>query len=91
MPRLARIAAVGERLHITQRVNNQQDVFFVEDDRRVYLRFLRDYAQPIFKPLWDRYATGKESISDLVNSGHIRSFFIYCVYRPWRLPGFLGI
>lgn len=44
MPRLARIVAVGEPHHVTQRGNNQQDVFFVDDDRRVYLRFLRDYA-----------------------------------------------
>lgn len=44
MPRLARIVAVGEPHHVTQRGNNQQDVFFVDDDRRVYLRFLKDYA-----------------------------------------------
>lgn len=44
MPRLARIVAVAEPHHITQRGNNQQDVFFEDDDRRVYLRFLKDYA-----------------------------------------------
>ena len=33
MPRLARIAVPGAPHHITQRGNNRQDVFFVEDDR----------------------------------------------------------
>ena len=32
----------GVRCHITQRGNNQQDVFFVDDDRRVYLRLLQE-------------------------------------------------
>jgi putative transposase len=36
--------AVGFAHHITQRGNNRQDVFLVEDDRRVYLEFLRDQA-----------------------------------------------
>ena len=44
MPRLARIVVAGQPHHITQRGNNQQDVFFVDDDRRVYLQFLREYA-----------------------------------------------
>jgi putative transposase len=30
--------------HITQRGNNRQDVFFVDDDRRVYLEILREQA-----------------------------------------------
>ena len=44
MPRLARIVAVGEPHHITQRGNNKQDIFIVDDDRKVYLKFLRDYC-----------------------------------------------
>jgi putative transposase len=32
----------GAAHHITQRGNNRQDVFFVDDDRRVYLRFLQE-------------------------------------------------
>ena len=44
MPRLARIVVAGQPHHITQRGNNQQDVFFVDDDRRMYLQFLREYA-----------------------------------------------
>jgi putative transposase len=44
MPRLARAVAVGCPHHITQRGNNLQDVFFVDADRRVYLNFLKEYA-----------------------------------------------
>jgi putative transposase len=35
----------GMPCHITQRGNNQQDVFFVDDDRRVYLELLRKAAE----------------------------------------------
>jgi len=31
--------------HVTQRGNNRQDVFFVDDDRRVYLRLLKEQSQ----------------------------------------------
>lgn len=44
MPRLARTVAVGCAHHITQRGNNRQDVFFVDDDRRVYLDLLKQQA-----------------------------------------------
>jgi putative transposase len=44
MPRLARTVAVGCAHHITQRGNNRQDVFFVDDDRRVYLELLKQQA-----------------------------------------------
>jgi len=40
MPRSARIVIPGCPHHVTQRGNNRQDVFFVDDDRRVYLRLL---------------------------------------------------
>ena len=40
MPRVARIVIPGVPHHITQRGNNRQDVFFVDDDRQVYLGFL---------------------------------------------------
>jgi len=33
---------VGSPHHITQRGNNRQDVFFVDDDRRVYLDILAE-------------------------------------------------
>jgi len=35
----------GVPCHITQRDNNQQDVFFVDDDRRVYLELLKKSAE----------------------------------------------
>ena len=41
MPRLARTVATGFAHHITQRGNNRQDVFFVDDDRQVYLDYLK--------------------------------------------------
>jgi putative transposase len=44
MPRLARAIAVGCAHHITQRGNNRQDVFFVDDDRQVYLQLLKEQA-----------------------------------------------
>ena len=40
MPRVARIVVPGAVHHVTQRGNNRQDVFFVDDDRRVYLELL---------------------------------------------------
>ncbi len=45
MPRTARIVIAGEPHHITQRGNNRQDVFFVDDDRRVYLEILREQSE----------------------------------------------
>jgi len=44
MLRLARAIAVGCAHHITQRGNNRQDVFMVDDDRRVYLQLLQEQA-----------------------------------------------
>ncbi len=40
MPRIARIVIPGLPHHITQRGNNQQDVFFSPDDRKLYLDIL---------------------------------------------------
>ena len=40
MVRVARIVVPGARHHVTQRGNNRQDVFFVEEDRLVYLELL---------------------------------------------------
>ena len=37
MPRVARIIVPGCPHHVTQRGDNRQDVFFVDDDRRVYV------------------------------------------------------
>ena len=40
MPRIARAVAVDCGHHITQRGNNRQDIFFVDDDWLVYLELL---------------------------------------------------
>ena len=45
MPRVARIVIPGVPHHITQRGNNRLDVFFVDDDRRVYLELLRAQSE----------------------------------------------
>ena len=47
MPRIARIVVPGVPHHVTQRGNNRQDVFFVDDDRLVYLKFLGYYARKL--------------------------------------------
>jgi putative transposase len=44
MPRMARAIAVGCAHHITQGGNNRQDVFFVDDDRQIYLQILQEQA-----------------------------------------------
>jgi putative transposase len=61
MPRLARAVAVGFAHHITQRGNNRKDVFFVDDDRRVYLELLKEQA--------DKYSL--ELIGYCLMSNHI--------------------
>jgi putative transposase len=45
MPRVARIVIPGCAYHLTQRGNNRQDVFFVDNDRRLYLRMLAEECQ----------------------------------------------
>ena len=61
MPRSARTVAVGCAHHITQRGNNRQDVFFVDDDQRVYLELLKEQA--------DKY--GLEMLGYCLMSNHI--------------------
>ena len=45
MPRVARTVIPGCPHHVVQRGNNRQDVFFVEDDRRAYLQFIRERCE----------------------------------------------
>ena len=45
MPRVARIVIADVAHHITQRGNNRQDVFFVDEDRQVYLDLLQVQCQ----------------------------------------------
>ncbi|MGQ9652265.1 MAG: hypothetical protein ACUVXJ_19405, partial [Phycisphaerae bacterium] len=44
MPRVARIVVPGWPRHVTQRGNNRRDVFFVDDDRRTRLKFLKEQS-----------------------------------------------
>jgi len=44
MPRRARIVVPGVAHHVTQRGNNRQDVFLVDDDRHAYLELLKEHA-----------------------------------------------
>jgi putative transposase len=44
MARLARVVAVGEPHHLTQRGNNRQPTFFDDHDRNRYCRLLREQA-----------------------------------------------
>jgi putative transposase len=45
MPRVARIVVPDLPHHLTQRGNNRQDVFFVDEDRRQYLKLLADQCR----------------------------------------------
>ena len=45
MPRQARVVIPGMPHHITQRGNNRQDVFFVDEDRIAYLDLLREQCE----------------------------------------------
>ncbi len=45
MPRVARIVVPKCPHHITQRGNNRQDVFFVDEDRDAYLEILQEEAE----------------------------------------------
>ena len=45
MPRVARIVLPGVPHHVTQRGNNRQEVFFVDDDRRYYLSMLKAQSE----------------------------------------------
>jgi putative transposase len=45
MPRIARIVVPGVPHHITQRGNNRQDIFFVDEDHLIYLDILRKQSQ----------------------------------------------
>ncbi len=44
MPRLSRTVFAGVPHHITQRGNRRESVFFTDDDRNVYLGWLREYS-----------------------------------------------
>ncbi len=45
MGRIARVIVLDLPYHITQRGNYKQDVFLIEEDRQIYLKWLREYSQ----------------------------------------------
>ncbi len=45
MPRVARVVFPGVPHHVTQRGNRREEVFFEEEDRSVYLAWLREYSK----------------------------------------------
>ena len=45
MPRQARIVLPGELHHVTQRGNYRQNIFYEDQDRVVYLRYINENAQ----------------------------------------------
>jgi putative transposase len=63
MPRIARIVVPGAPHHITQRGNNHQDVFFVDEDRLAYLDILRKESQ--------RFGLSVEGYCLMTNHVHI--------------------
>jgi hypothetical protein len=44
MARFARIVVPGYAYHVTHRGNRREDVFFDEEDREVYKKWLKEYA-----------------------------------------------
>lgn len=52
MPRKARVVVIGHPHHVTQRGNNQQQVFFSRQDREAYLDRLFDYAARYHLRVW---------------------------------------
>ncbi|MEA3453458.1 MAG: transposase [Candidatus Caldatribacteriota bacterium] len=44
MPRIARIVGIGYPHHVIHRGNNRQNIFFDQEDRRLYLKWLEKYS-----------------------------------------------
>lgn len=63
MPRVTHIVLPGLPRHITLRGNNRQDKFFVDDERVVYLRLLREQA--------NKYGVRIEGYCLMTNHVHI--------------------
>jgi len=50
MPRKPRFNMAGMPVHVVQRGNNRQAVFYDEQDHRTYLRWLKEGEQPMAAP-----------------------------------------
>jgi len=70
----------GTPCHITQRGNNEQDVFFVDDDRRVYLELLQKSAQ--------QFGLAVHGYCLMTNHVHLLATPVRArlVRLPWRYP-----
>ena len=69
MPRTSRVVIAGCAHHVTQRGNNRQDVFFVDDDRRVFLAILAEAAER-FELVIDGYCLMTNHVHLVVTPGH---------------------
>jgi putative transposase len=63
MPRVARIVVPDVPHHVTQRGNNQEKVFFSDEDRIVYLKILKDQC--------DRYSVAVLGYCLMANHVHL--------------------
>ena len=52
MPRIARVSIIDYPHHITQRGNNQETVFFENEDREYYLKLLSRYSEQWALDIW---------------------------------------
>lgn len=52
MPRIARVVAVNLPHHVTQRGNNQQEVFAEKEDYELYLSWLGEYSRKASLEIW---------------------------------------
>ncbi len=99
MPRAARIVVPGLPHHITQRGNNRQQVFFTEDDRRVYLALLHKKAEKCGVAVMGyclmtnhlhlvAVPARKDSLAKAIGAAHL-SYVLYLQERHNSLTGHL--
>jgi putative transposase len=69
MPRSSRVVIAGCAHHVTQRGNNRQDVFFVDDDRRLFLAVLSEAAER-FELVVDGYCLMTNHVHLVVTPRH---------------------
>jgi putative transposase len=69
MPRSSRVVIAGCAHHVTQRGNNRQDVFFVDDDRRLFLALLSEAAER-FELVVDGYCLMTNHVHLVVTPRH---------------------
>ena len=69
MPRTSRVVIAGCAHHVTQRGNNRQDIFFVDDDRRLFLALLSEAAER-FELVVDGYCLMTNHVHLVVTPRH---------------------